>query len=70
LLDRWNWVFASYSETAGPSWVFNVSGNHDIGFEIDKLLPGTQEHLIGLFEKNFGELNYAIKIGEVEWVGA
>jgi hypothetical protein len=46
--------------------VYNLTGNHDIGFRI-----GTekQEALAEKFMKNFGPLNYLVRIGEFTFVG-
>jgi hypothetical protein len=49
-----------------PRWLFNVSGNHDIGWRIDHSL---QEKLVKTYETHFGELNYVTRVGNFTFVG-
>uniref|UniRef100_A0A6B2L8B2 Uncharacterized protein n=1 Tax=Arcella intermedia TaxID=1963864 RepID=A0A6B2L8B2_9EUKA len=58
LEERWKWIF----QTDVP--FYNVSGNHDVGFNI----PFGQDKLVQRYRKTFGALNHHFEIGGVEFV--
>jgi len=67
MMNRWNWIFKSISAEAGPRWLFNVSGNHDIGWNIP---PLRQVDLVYAYEQHFGELNYMVRVGNYSFIGS
>lgn len=53
-----------YNEFVIP--LYNLTGNHDIGYDID---PRHQGLLVKRYEEHFGPINYEVVIGGVSFVG-
>jgi len=58
LQSRWKWIFDSDVP------FYNVSGNHDVGFNI----PFGQDELVETYKRNFGDVNYLFTIGDVDFI--